>query len=237
MSRDSLRHLAAAVILTLAVLANQIVAPDVIRQSPLQTYHRASGQSYFYIVDLDTWRATERQRRVASWYDFRASPVLHDVPLQIGRWVGQDIEERNQEVFLILEPEQYVKRLYTLQDDPRGRYVWLYLIGSRKLKSFHHPDICYSAIEWQTSVSSEVMPLDEGEIYALKLVARNDREAHLSLYFFILPDDSYDESKGMVMFRVASPIWDGDERATVQLQKDFMRHFFFSSSTEPNPPG
>ncbi len=188
MSRDSLRHLAAAVILALAAIANRVTAPDAISPPLSQTLDQAHEQPYYrYIVDLDTWRATERQRQVASWYDFRVSPALHDVPFQLGPWTGQDIEERNQEVFLILEPQQYVKRLYILQDDPQGRYVWLYLIGSRQLKSFHHPDICYSAIEWQTSVSSEVIPLAEGEIYALKLAARNDREAHLSLYFFVLP--------------------------------------------------
>lgn len=231
MSRDSFRYLAAVALLAMGIVATRGIAPGVAPNLTLPTGVLPTDEAYHrYIVDLDTWRATARQREILTPYDFRVSPLLNDLPLEVGKWTGQDIEERNQEVFLILEPEQYVKRLYTLQDDPQNRYVWLYLIGSRQLKSFHHPDICYSAIEWQTTVGSEVVSLNEGEIYALKLAARKENEEHLSLYFFILPDDSYDESKGMVMFRVASPLWDGDEAKTVDLQKDFIRQFFFGIS-------
>jgi hypothetical protein len=178
-----------------------------------------------YVVDLDTWRATDRQQEARSPYDFHLAPALHDLPLRLGLWQGEDVVERNQEVFLILEPEQYVKRLYRRADDPQDRYLWLFLIGSRKLKSFHHPDICYSAIEWQTTVSSQAVPLRIGDLDTLKILARNAREQHVSLYFFIFPDNSHDAEKGVVMFRVASPLWNTEEE-TIAFQQDFIRQLF-----------
>ena len=83
----------------------------------------------------------------------------------------EDVPQTNLEVFILLEPEQYVQRMYRLPD---GRYVWLSLIGSRKSKSFHSPQICYDTDGWQTEASSSAVPLDKGEVYALQLAAKKE---------------------------------------------------------------
>ena len=231
MSRDSFRYIAVILLLMIGIAGTQyVVGRGAFRMtessSPTdQTVSAQDSPVYHYVVDLDTWQATERQREVVSPHDFRLASDLDEVPLRLGDWIGLDIEETNQEVFRILEPEQFVKRIYEIANDPRERYLWLFLIGGRQLKSFHHPDICYSAIDWRTTVGSEMIPLREGDLYALKISARNLTEEHLSLYFFIFPDDSYDESKGVVMFRVASPVW-GSEKETIAFQKGFVRQFF-----------
>ena len=104
-------------------------------------------------------------------FNFSLSGKLSDVPLQLGEWQGEDVPQTNLEVFILLEPEQYVQRMYRLPD---GRYVWLSLIGSRKSKSFHSPQICYDTDGWQTEASSVAVPLDKGEVYALQLAAKKD---------------------------------------------------------------
>ena len=228
MSRAPIRYLTAAVLLAAGIVGTQWMAVEP--SIPVARVTESTHQPPFrYVLDIDTWRATDRQTEAFSFYDFTLGPALQDIPLRLGKWAGQEIPERNQEVYLLLEPEQFVKRLYEVENDPQHRYVWLYLIGSRQLKSFHHPDICYSAIDWQTTVSSERIALDEGDLHALKIAARNSAEQQISLYFFIFPDDSYDETRGLVMLRVASPAW-GDEESTIALQKDLIRQLFTAAA-------
>jgi len=178
-----------------------------------------------FVADIDDWQATDRQRTVQARYDFRLGPHLHQIPLQIRDWRGTDIPQTNLEVFILLEPEEYVYRQYALPD---GRFVWLSLIGSRKSKSFHPPQICYAADGWQTSMSSEPIPLAKGELYALMLEATKSGNRHLVLYFFLWPDARRDIQAGEVMFKVTSPLW-GTKEETLELQKSFIREFFASA--------
>ncbi len=120
------------------------------------------------MADIDKWQRTERERAVTSPYNFSLSGDLNQVPMQIGDWAGTDEPQTNLEVFILLEPEQYMQRIYRLPD---GRFVWLSLIGSRKSKSFHSPQICYDTDGWKTEASSVPVPLAQGEMYALQLVA------------------------------------------------------------------
>ena len=53
--------------------------------------------------------------------------------------------------------------------DDQGQTLWLSLIGSRQSKSFHPPQIFYSADGWRTQVSSVNLELAEGQIHALRL--------------------------------------------------------------------
>jgi hypothetical protein len=217
MPRHSLRYLTLVAVLLLGVAGRLWL--DRLPTAPAQDGER------LYTIDLDTWQATDRQRTVVSPFDFRLGPQLHDLPQRLGRWVGHDEAERNQEVFLYLQPEQYVKRVYELEGDPQARYVWLFLIGSRRLQSFHHPDICYAAIEWQTEVAAQAVALSSGDLYTLRIAAHNASERQMSLYFFVYPNDSRDPRQGIVMLRVASPVW-GTEKATLALHEDLLRQLF-----------
>jgi hypothetical protein len=180
-----------------------------------------------FVADIDNWQRTDRERAVTTPFDFSLNGKLSDLPLQLGEWQGQDIPQTNLEVFILLEPEQYVQRVYRLPD---GRYVWLSLIGSRKSKSFHSPQICYDTDGWQTTASSAPVPLDQGEVYALQLVAKkelgeSDSTEHVVLYFYLWP--SYDRASqdGMVVAKVTAPIYDSVDN-TVTLEKDFFRQLF-----------
>jgi len=95
-----------------------------------------------YIADLDYWQRTDREQAVEAALPIDMQHGLDAVPLQLGNWRGEDVPETNLEVFILLEPEQFVQRRY--QDDA-GHIVWLTLIGSRKTRSFHPPDLCYAA--------------------------------------------------------------------------------------------
>jgi hypothetical protein len=210
------------VILLLAVAA---IAALAITQRGRLGAGQTSG--YEFLADIDNWQRTERERIVTTPYNLNLAGDLNQVPLTLGQWTGADIPQTNLEVFILLEPEQYVQRLYKLPD---GRYVWLSLIGSRKSKSFHSPQICYDADGWRTDASSEAVPLDRGEVYALKLAAQKTfadgyTAEHVVLYFFLWPSYERNPQDGMVLVKVTAPIFDTAED-TVKLEKEFFRLLF-----------
>ena len=197
MSRDTVRYLIVVIVLVAAV----IVAGVAIWLPGM----RQSGQAaeMTFSTDIDNWKQTDQQRLVESRFDFSLGPNLAHLPLQLGQWEGVDIPQNNLEVFILLEPEEYVYRRYR---DAEGHILWLSLIGSRKSKSFHPPQICYSADGWRTQVSSTAIALDAGEVYALQVDADRDGQRHLVLYFYLWPDVRREPANGLVLFKMTLPI-------------------------------
>ena len=217
MSRDTRRYLLVLALLIVAVVVALLIA----QRDELLDRVRAN-EGFQFVADIDNWRRTDRERAVRTEYDFHLGPNLDDLPLDIGEWKGQDVPQTNLEVFILLEPDHYVFRRYALAD---GRSVWLSLIGSRKSKSFHAPQICYSSDGWQTDVSSEPIAMGDGELYALQVVADKGRETHVVLYFFLWPDYGRDAAEGTVLFKVTAFLA-GSVKETVALEKDFIQQFF-----------
>jgi len=180
-----------------------------------------------FVTDIDNWRQTDQQRLVQSQYDFTLGPNLEEFPLQLGQWEGTDIPQSNLEVFILLEPEEYVYRRYM---DAEGHILWLSMIGSRKSKSFHPPQICYSTDGWRTQVSSSALALDAGEVYALQLDADRDGQRHLVLYFYLWVDAARDTADGLVLFKMTLPIVGGTDslEEAFALAEDFARQIFVS---------
>ncbi len=183
-----------------------------------------------FVADIDNWRRTERERAVTSPYDFNLAGDLTRLPLQLGDWAGVDVPQTNLEVAILLEPEQYVFRLYRRPD---GRSLWLSIIGSRKSKSFHSPQICYDTSGWQTEASSEAIPLARGEFYALRLVAgktfgESGWAEHLVLYFYLWPTYARDQQEGTVLVKVTAPV-ETDVAESLADAKAFLGLLFTSA--------
>lgn len=219
MSRDQRRYLLAIGLLIVAVGAAFLI----VRRDRLT----APSGGYEFVTDVDNWQRTERERAVSSPYNFNLAADLNETPLQIGDWTGVDAPQTNLEVFILLEPEQYVQRIYTLPD---GRFVYLSLIGSRKSKSFHSPQICYDTDGWQTEAGSEAIALAEGDIYALRLVADKmiapsvDYQ-HIVQYLYLWPAYARNPQEGMVLVKLTAPVFESVED-TIALEKDFFRLLF-----------
>jgi hypothetical protein len=189
-----------------------------------------NAEGYRFIADVDNWQKTDRERVVVSPYDFSLANDLNTLPMQLGEWNGVDVPQTNLEVFILLEPEQYIQRRYTLPD---GRYLWLSLIGSRKSKSFHSPQICYDTDGWRTESGSEPVPLDAGEIYALSLIADRPLQSgataqHAVMYFYLWPGAAREAQDGMVLVKLTAPVYDG-VAASLELEKAFFRLLFSSA--------
>ena len=219
MSRDQGRYLLAIGLLIVAVAGAWLIMQQ-------QRLSLGGAGGYEFVADVDNWQRTERERVVTSPYNFNLNAELKQIPLTLGPWTGTDEPQTNVEVFILLEPEQYIQRLYRLPD---GRYVWLSLIGSRKSKSFHSPQICYDTDGWRTDASSEVMKLDQGEAVALRLLAQKPVTGgtidQVVLYFYLWPSYARDAQEGMVLVKVTAPVYDTPEN-TVALETEFLRQLF-----------
>lgn len=180
-----------------------------------------------YIADIDYWQRTSREQVVVATAAFDLNHDLNAVPVKVGDWVGEDVPQSNIGVFMVLEPEQYVERLYR---NGTGQYLWLTMIGGRGSRTFHPPESCYDSYGWQTQLSSHSIPLaDEGALYGMLIEAHKDQVDQLSYYLYLFPDRRRDPTDGIVIFRVTSPFYDTLE-ATMVLQADFVRHFFTRST-------
>ena len=215
---NTLRPLVILVVMTLALLAVIAIYGRDLMAAP-------AGVRHTFVADIDRWRSTNRERTIEARFDFSLKADLKALPLQVGKWQGADIPQTNVEVAILLEPEQSVYRRYTRPD---GKYVWLSLIGSRQTKSFHSPQICYTADGWQTDVTSEPIELDDGSVYMLRVEARKDPWEHIILYTFLYPDTLRQADDGAVLFKVTAPLY-GTLEETLAIEKSFIREFFHSA--------
>ncbi len=189
----------------------------------------SAGDEFTYITDLDFWQRTPRERAVLATAHFDLTHDLNDVPMVVGPWKGVDDPETNREVMILLEPEQYVQRLY---DDEQGRYLWLTMVGGRSSQPFHAPDICYDADGWQYDLGSHATSLsDGGEIYGLwlhgKKLFEGDTvpEEHVVYYFYLFPDEQRNQADGIVLFKTTSERF-GSLEETLEMHEAFVREFF-----------
>ncbi len=217
MSRDQRRYI--LILLLLVAAVGSVVVIN--RRDPLGSAAPAGG--YEFVTDIDHWQRTERERAVTTPFDFNLAGDLTRIPLQLGAWTGVDVPQTNLEVAILLEPEQFVSRLYSLPD---GRSLWLSLIGSRKSKSFHSPQICYDTDGWQTNASSDAIALREGEIYALRMLARKtfadgETAEQLVLYFYLWPSYARSLQEGMVLVEITAPV-SGDADEALALARQFV---------------
>ena len=185
-----------------------------------------SKEGYRFLVDIDNWRGTSKARLVSTPYDF-TSGKLSSIPLTIGKWKGKDVPQKNREVFLLLEPDEYVQRWYCKD----GSCLWLVMIGSHKARSFHPPDICYKAANWGVRVGSERIDLGSGDIWALKVRATKPGREQVVLYFFIWPDlpGGNRSNSSTTLFDVTVNVEPGREKEALETAKSFIREFFLAA--------
>lgn len=221
-----------AVILTLLLLALTVVyIPRFFLPLWGQT-DATSSSAFAYTVDLDFWQRTDRESTVDAIARFDLAHNLNDVPLTIGEWRGVDVPETNQEVMILLEPEQYIQRLY---QNGAGQYIWLSMIGGRSSQPFHAPDICYDADGWQYDFGSQAMALENGgSLHGLWLDARkqlpgDEKETeHVVFYFYLFPNAERRLADGIVLFKLTSPRY-GTREETLSIQSNFVQQFFIGA--------
>lgn len=188
-----------------------------------------ASEGHHYVSDLDFWRRTNREVQVVSSFAFDLDNDLNLVPMTLGKWNGADMPDTNREVEILLEPEQYVRRLYQHEN---GSYMWLSLIGGRSSQPFHAPDICYDADGWQYNLGSHSFELsNNGQIFGLWLDAEKQVDTnttpleHFVSYFYIFPNKDRNLSDGIVLFKLTSSRF-GSLEKNLDVHQDFVASVF-----------
>lgn len=210
----------------LVVYAPQI-SPRLLSQPAL----RSAGE-FSYVADLDFWQQTPRAKTVFTNTRFDLATDLRNVPLVVGDWQGEEVPETNKEVMILLDPEQYVQRLYK---NSAGQYIWLSMIGGRSSQPFHAPDICYEADGWKFNSDSYPIEFGDGQqLYGLWLEAKKQMVGddnfteHIVFYFYLFPNAKRDLADGIVLFKLTSSRYNSAEE-TLAMQADFVRHLFIGA--------
>lgn len=226
--RYTLFSVAAVAVLVIAVLALywRQITPVLWGQNAL------ANPELTYVADLDFWKRTPRETKVVATAHFDLSHDLNDVPLEVGDWKGEDVPETNQEVMILLQPEQYIQRLYQNTD---GQYMWLTMVGGRSSQPFHAPDICYDADGWQYNLGSYAVDLAQGgEVHGIYLEAEKTYPGdaqptqHIVSYFYLFPNEQRDLADGIVLFKLTSNLI-GSVEQTLDMHADFVQQFFVSA--------
>ena len=236
MTKTTLFGVLAVLLLAVAILAVYApLWPSALGGHPVL----AAGDELTYVSDLDFWQRTPRERIVAATAHFDLDHDLNSVPMTVGQWTGVDDPETNQEVMILLEPEQYVQRMY---QDTAGHQLWLTMVGGRNSQPFHAPDICYDADGWQYNLGSQATTLPGGgDIYGLYLDATKNVSGeaehcrHVVDYFYLFPDNARDQNDGIVLFKLTAPKY-GTVEETLAMLEDFTRNFFSVASAPDEAP-
>ena len=159
---------------------------------------------FSYISDSTFWNRTQGERRLTAVTPFDLAHNLDDLPRAIGEWTGTETATTDINALIMLEPEQFVERLY---HHPNGQALWLTLIGSRQSRSFHPPTACYDADGWQTQSTAVSIPLTQGVVNGVFIkavpTAVEDQSPieQLSFYFYLFPNSQRNPADGIVMVK------------------------------------
>ncbi len=193
---------------------------------------------YAYISDSTFWNRTQGERRLTAVTPFDLAHNLDDLPRTVGDWTGTETKPTEVNVLTMLEPEQFVERLYR---HPNGQALWLTVIGSRQSRSFHPPTACYDADDWQTHSTAVSIPLTQGAvngvfIQAISTDAENQSPTEqLSFYFYLFPHSRRDPADGIVMVRLTSPPF-GSVAKTQAVYSAFLSRLFSGASAADTLP-
>ncbi len=188
-------------------------------------------QAQTYVMDVDFWQRTPRETQVLAAERLDLGHSLSELPLQLGEWVGEDVPQTNVEVFMLLDPEQYIQRLYR---NSQGDYMWLSLVGGRSSRPFHPPDICYIADGWQVGLSSQQLSLPNGgEVTGMWLDANKGDVGHRVFYFYLFPNAERQPGEGIVLVKLTAGTV-GDREVTIAQMTDFLGQLLLQTTSEAN---
>ena len=193
---------------------------------------------FAYISDSTFWNRTQSERQLAADFPFDLAHNLDDLPRAVGDWTGTETTTTDINALIMLEPEQFIQRLYRRPD---GRAIWLTLIGSRQSRSFHPPTACYDADGWQTDSTAVSIPLTHGAINGVLIKAVKPTTTdqppteQRSFYFYLFPNSRRDPADGIVMVRLTSPPY-GSVEETETVYSAFLSLLFSGESTDDAPP-
>ncbi len=192
----------------------------------------ASPQDFLtdvYFIDTELSENSESRIAVDVKWDLSREQALNQFPYQIGEWNGSD--EDTMGLKESLGATTVIKRAYTRGGEFKP--VYLLLMQSESLASFHPPTVCYPAIgydikeeskdivqvsdiSWLDTDPFKAVPvwakgnpdleIETGKISVKKLIVENEsnRDRRVVLYFYV--KESNVSSNTISMLRISSPV-------------------------------
>ncbi len=147
---------------------------------------------------------------------------LDGIPTELDRYSRVGEERLDADVLAMIEPDDYLLRVYTPGD---GAPVWLYigLYSGDGSKGAHDPNVCYPAQGWEVNDARDVaVEVADGEsLTARVLVAVRGGRSQLVLYWFQAADRWPRFELEEQLLRVYDSLRGAPQYAFVRLSADF----------------
>jgi hypothetical protein len=192
------------------------------RQSPAPGVP-SSGHVVF--VDTVGWYGrTPDEVAALTEYELTIDALPGSLPLQLGAWIGADRPHDPAVDRYLDHPDVSLERTYWRQD---GEIVWLTAFGSRGARSFHlfehTPETCYPLGGWAVSEFGHyAVPMGPRPLPLNRGVATGANGDLVFLYFYLWNSPERASERGVLTFRVASPVTRTPQLTTAVLAEDFL---------------
>jgi EpsI family protein len=180
---------------------------------------------------------------VSSQDDETGLAVLQAIPMQVGKWKGQDVS-LDETVYEILETRAIIHRSFTADN---GSNVFLSVVHYNDTKvDFHAPESCLGAIGEKTTKTTKTITLFSGEqqrtIDIAEIIATRATGQTLTYYFFksgqfigsnyikmrlsiAANKFARNDTRGSLI-RISTTLIPGNEAAAESVLIDFVEDFF-----------
>ena len=140
--------------------------------------------------------------------NFFSPAFLSHFPLQIGNWVGKDIENPYADISLF--------RLYhntQTQDD-----IWVIIVYGSHQSQFHSAEVCYLSEGWDVATREikKVKSLHH-EFPIRYLLARKGDNVHMVAYWYVWETPRRKIEEGTLLFRLSVEMDQSEEKAQAAL--------------------
>jgi hypothetical protein len=177
-----------------------------------------------FLVDREGHVRTADEHVVETPFDLSNSPNLLKVPYEVREWMGRDAPITNEEALPTLGADNFMFRQYWRADQS---VLWLTAIGSTRGQSFHAPDICFVAANWNVLTRPpQDIPVSGGKVAARTILAQLDTgERFVDLHWYLWTDVRREWRLGATMIRVTVPVTTTEE-AAVAVGTQFAENLF-----------
>jgi hypothetical protein len=185
----------------------------------------------YTLVDVKSGQRTEYGVLVKTSYQFNNKSDIERFPRHLEDWNGYDFVYP-QYIYEAIDADIMLSRVYRNGDEE----VWMDIINSKVIKSFHDPRICFGRT-WdilndtveEINLVGNKSYIPFGKMFVNKLEMRHKKDANISLammYWFMFKPSFQERS--ITMIRLTSPV-KGSFDQTFALMKSFLERELFDA--------
>ncbi|MBI3018001.1 MAG: EpsI family protein [Deltaproteobacteria bacterium] len=196
-------------------------------QIKFKTSFGQKESAYTFTADTSLYQFTSYEGKMPVQANFFSPHFLSYFPLQIGNWVGKDMEHQYADISLF--------RLY--QNTQTQDTIWVIIVYGSHQSQFHSAEVCYLSDGWDVATRDikKVKSLHH-EFPVRYLLARKGENVHMVAYWYLWETPRRKVEEGTLLFRLSVEMNQSEEKAQTALLS-FMNSLSNLVMEEKGPKG